>query len=418
MKHFYLISLLLFIGSVASAQDCSDSDVRGTVDVPLVHAFSQEQRDNWPRATEIQSKLANRYKGESTKVFYELAEPYDPKKESLILVGGFYPWQNLPLVSKGSFSYLKKEFNVLEIHFRGGGCSSTPAGLDPLVYTHEMIASDIEAVRQKLGISKFNGWASSNGSYVMLMYAVFFPENVDKVLLRDTSIYVPTELKSSQNFEQNLLPEFLGPKKTQGLLFIKQKDPAIYKKLMKYFGTIFFRRAEARQIVLDVLDIVTQSLIIGDNQAITDLFQKLDLKLNDVLPWNESVYANECLSSPDSNVDLLHIDDIFVIEYSPRRCVPYVQQHKTSVISDLDFRGRLDHLTNPFFIYQGYWDEYLYKDLAIELAGELKNSQIYIDPNAGHGEISRTTFPCFAQILGGFLTNPTSTAYQTVCVAP
>ncbi|MBY0385150.1 alpha/beta hydrolase [bacterium] len=413
----YLISFIL--STYVFAQDCSVNDKTGMIRVPLSYSFSVQQTQWWPRTKEITDKIGTTYKDQTSQIFYEFAEPYNPQKETLIIIGGFYPWQNLGFVSKGAMSFLKKDYNVFEIHFRGSGCSSFPAGLQPLTYTHEMIASDIEMIRKELKIPKLNVWASSNGAYVALTYATLFPDSAGKFLLRDTAIYNPGLIEASLHFENNILPEFLGDARNQQLAFIKQKDLSIYKKIMSYFGTLFFRREDSREIGVQIFDALYAGISDGSTeslQATQEMIQQLDTKMETVEPWNEAVYANEFLSTPEYDTDPnFKMEDVFVVKYSPQRCIPYVLTQMNNQISNLDFRGHLGHLKNPFFIYQGYWDDFLYKELAIELNNHLANSRIYIDRNAGHGEISQKTFPCFAAILGGFYKDENSEAYKNVC---
>lgn len=408
----------IFFGFFALAQDCTVSDRNGFVEAPLVHEFTENQKQNWPRANELNTQLSSEDKSRTVKVYYELAEPYNAKKESLLIVGGFYPWQNLSFVSGGPtapMAFLKNDYNVFEIHFRGSGCSSTPSGLNPLVYTHEMIAADIESVKKALGISKLNVWASSNGAYVALTFAVLFPESAGKVLLRDTAIYNPSLKEASQNFEKNILPEFLTAPQQEQLLVIKNYDISMYKKVLKYLGTIFFRREADRVAGVELLGGLSE-ILLADPQEFVSVIQQLDVKLDQVMDWSEAVYANECLYGEKTDLDI-NVEDVFVVEYVVKRCSSYVLAKKEYMLSNLDFRGRLEHVKNPFFIYQGYWDEYLYRDLAIELDKQLPNSRIFIDKNAGHGEISKKTYPCFAAILNGFYRDENSEDYKQSCLS-
>lgn len=398
------------------AQDCALNGKNGFVEVPLVHSFSAQQETLWPRAQELNSYFQNSQLSQTINIYYELAEPYDPNKESLMIVGGFYPWQNLGFVSSGPtapMGFLKNAYNVFEIHFRGSGCSMVDSGRPPLIYTHEMIAADIEAVKKSLGISQLNVWASSNGAYVALTYAVLYPESAGKFLLRDTAIYNPSLAEASQNFEQKMLPEFLSDSQEQKLAMIKTSDLSTYKKVLKYLGTIFFRREDDRQAGLQIFEAISQ-IFVEAPADLPEVLSQLDAKIDQVMDWSEAVYANECLYGQKTEADVA-VEDVFVVDYVVKRCSSYVLAHKELMMSNLDFRGRLGHLHNPFFIYQGYWDEYLYKELAMELNKQLANSRIYIDKNAGHGEISQKTYPCFAAILSSFFMEDSLEGYQQVC---
>jgi pimeloyl-ACP methyl ester carboxylesterase len=411
-----ILLMQIFFAFLALGQECSLSDRNGFVTVPLVHNFNESQRQNWPRAVELNSKLSQEDKSRALKVYFELAEPYDANKESLLIIGGFYPWQNLNFVSAGPtapMAFLKNDYNVFEIHFRGSGCSSTTSGLNPLVYTHEMIAADLEAVKKALGISKVNIWASSNGAYVALTFAVLFPDSMGKVLLRDTAIYNPSLKEASQNFENKILPEFLTAAQKEQLLTIKNYDVLMYKKVLKYLGTLFFRREADRTAGVELLGGLSE-ILLADPKEFVNIIQQLDTKLDQVMEWSEAVYANECLYGEKTDFDI-NVADVFVVEYVVKRCSPYLLENKEYMLSNLDFRGHLEHLKSPFFIYQGYWDEYLFKELAIELDKQLPNSRIYIDKSAGHGEISKKTFPCFSAVLRGFYKDENSEDYKKFC---
>ncbi len=418
-KYVFFIVIFSF-NFLAFGQDCQISSTKGYVKSQTVPEFSDEQTTNWARTAEIIAHTKN-LKSQDFDLFYEMASPYDPNKETIFIAGGFYPWVNLQFVTKGSLSDLAVKYNVFEIHWRGTGCSELPLGLAPELFTHEMLAYDLERVRLHLGIKKINSWSSSNGSFLMLMYSVLYPKSTGQIFLRDTAIYIPTLLESSKNFENNILvdylnqPEFASFDYNTKFQFIKSKDIVSYNILLKSFGTIFFRKEQQRTLMLEVLE-AAFILIQADNSSTlkTEITEPLLDSLNRVETWSHAELSNYCASTLSEDFSTINPDQVYVVDYVYHRCLPFQLKYKANLLSQLDFRGSLKNAHN-FFVYQGYWDEYLYKELAASIATENKGSVLFIDKNIGHGEINQRSFSCFATILLTFFDDPASKVYLNYC---
>ncbi|MFD1038412.1 alpha/beta fold hydrolase [Virgibacillus byunsanensis] len=81
-----------------------------------------------------------------------------------------------------AFSDLEKDFKLVFLDMRGSGRSE-----DKPPYTHEQWAADIDELRNQLGIEKIMIHGGSYGGFLSLEYALRYPNNVSRVLLRDTA---------------------------------------------------------------------------------------------------------------------------------------------------------------------------------------------------------------------------------------
>jgi pimeloyl-ACP methyl ester carboxylesterase len=397
--------LMTFSFAQLPSLDCSTSSEKGFVEVPLFSQFTELQTKAIPkRIPVILEKLKGSESTQKFHLYYEFAKPYDPQKETIFVSGGFFPWVNLNIV-KNNFPYLTQNFNLFQIHYRGSGCSATPAGINPLYFSHEFVARDIEFVRNKFGIKKLHSWASSNGAWVALTYALLFPQNADRFLLRDTAIREPGLIEASQNFEQFLMPQLLSDSSKQELYRIAQAYPEVYRSLLRIFGTALMRREEQRIEIPNFLSLQHELLFTNQMDPLL-LKNELDSYIQKIESWSEVTTANECVGGEYDK--LLDYEKISVVAYVYERCQAFKAQYQNVLIPDLDFSGLLSGLKNSFFIYQGYWDDYLYFQLAEELSMQLPNSQIFVDKQAGHGEISKKTYPCFEAITRAFFGGPSS----------
>ncbi len=75
---------------------------------------------------------------------------------------------------------LIEDFNFYAIDIRGRGHSDAPGG-----YSLENHAKDIKKVLDKLNINKISILGHSLGAYITIVFAVNFPEYVDKIVLVD-----------------------------------------------------------------------------------------------------------------------------------------------------------------------------------------------------------------------------------------
>lgn len=78
-------------------------------------------------------------------------------------------------------SDLKLYFRIIAIDGRGFGRSDKPT--DPDVYTFPYLVSDVDAVVNHLGVSRFALAGMSYGSVTVEGYALSFPEKVSKLIL-------------------------------------------------------------------------------------------------------------------------------------------------------------------------------------------------------------------------------------------
>lgn len=81
-----------------------------------------------------------------------------------------------------AFNLLGDTYKLVFLDMRGSGRSE-----DKPPYTHEQWTSDINELRNKLGIEKIMIHGGSYGGFLSLEYVLRYPEHVSHVLLRDTA---------------------------------------------------------------------------------------------------------------------------------------------------------------------------------------------------------------------------------------
>jgi pimeloyl-ACP methyl ester carboxylesterase len=379
------------------------SDKSGYVNVDLSPDFKALGVPDVVRLPEITKLLTTTpMVQQKIDIYYEFAKPYDSSQKTIFMAGGFYPWIFMGPNIANNFPELFNNYNLLQLHYRGTGCSTAPVStVNPLYFTHEMVAADLEAVRKSLKIDKLHSWASSNGAFIMLTYSLMFPDSVDKILLRDISIRMVPLLESSSFFETKLLPELLSPAQLQQLQEIKNVSEEVYDAIMRLFGTFLMREAQQRSQMPGLVSSFYDETIVKKNptaviQMIAGLLQ------SNTATWSEATTANECVDTKDQIFENLDIDKMYMVYYVAPYCREFQKTNKDFLIKGLDFTGKLAGLKNSFFVYNGYWDDNTNRELAVKLAGELPNSQVFIDKRAGHGEISQETYPCYRGLMNLF----------------
>ncbi|MFZ3590444.1 alpha/beta fold hydrolase [Bacillus sp. DJP31] len=81
-----------------------------------------------------------------------------------------------------AFLSLGDQYKLVFLDMRGSGRSE-----DVPPYSHKQWTADIEGLRLFLGLGKINILGGSYGGFLTLEYVIRYPENVSRVLLRDTA---------------------------------------------------------------------------------------------------------------------------------------------------------------------------------------------------------------------------------------
>lgn len=87
-----------------------------------------------------------------------------------------------------TFQPLEVAHTVVYYDPRGIGRSGRSA--DPALYTLDEYVEDLEALRRHLGIESFNLAGHSHGGFVVLKYALAYPERVDRLLVLNSGAFV------------------------------------------------------------------------------------------------------------------------------------------------------------------------------------------------------------------------------------
>lgn len=84
--------------------------------------------------------------------------------------------------AKAAFAPLADRYRIVSFDARGSGRSSA---LPP--YTHAQWVSDLDGLREHLGLERFIMTGGSYGGYIALEYTLAHPERVTHLILRDTA---------------------------------------------------------------------------------------------------------------------------------------------------------------------------------------------------------------------------------------
>lgn len=142
---------------------------------------------------------------------------------------------------KSSMQPLESDLTMLYFQARGSGDSSRPSSPDEMS-TKDM-ASDLEHLRQHLGLEKITLMGHSNGAAISLTYAEEFPERVEKLVLVDGEL----QGFSSDNFQKvaaaRMTHPVYGPA-LQSIMELMKTPPATdeefvvgLKKVVPYYFT-------------------------------------------------------------------------------------------------------------------------------------------------------------------------------------
>lgn len=102
---------------------------------------------------------------------------------------------------------LSSQLNIVLLDLRGTNCSKPELEsdyLDPLFYSSEAIARDIEEVRKAIGVPSVSVYGHSFGTVVATIYASLFPESVRSVVLEGT-IYEGSQALYATEYERKLI---------------------------------------------------------------------------------------------------------------------------------------------------------------------------------------------------------------------
>ena len=97
----------------------------------------------------------------------------------------------------GDLAGLWERFTLVLLNPRGTGGSSRPA--DPKAYRIEDYVSDVEELREHLGLEKMLLLGHSHGGVVAQAYAARYPDKVEKVVLASTLARFAAEQKEAMN---------------------------------------------------------------------------------------------------------------------------------------------------------------------------------------------------------------------------
>ncbi|KAH8812994.1 Alpha/Beta hydrolase protein [Xylogone sp. PMI_703] len=170
---------------------------------------------------------------------------------------------------KNTMGKLEEECTVLYLEVRGIGESSRPS---PKEMSTKDMASDLEYLRQHLGLEKLSIVGHSNGGAICLTYAEEFPERVEKLVLIDSEIQGFNSDNFKKWMEARKDDPVYGPA-LQALLGLVQKNPeteAEFAEALTKLLPYYFTDTTKAQQAIDALKDGSVSLFNRVNQTICD----------------------------------------------------------------------------------------------------------------------------------------------------
>jgi pimeloyl-ACP methyl ester carboxylesterase len=122
----------------------------------------------------------------------------------------------------------ENDIDAITYDLRGGGDSDKPKG----EYTHEVFSKDIYELSKFLGWDKFILLGQSMGGYIVLDYALRYPETLEKVISSNTSVYLGRNLMSKLTWKM--------------IVRMYRKDPP---KMMKKMTPSFFQFPVEQELI-------------------------------------------------------------------------------------------------------------------------------------------------------------------------
>ena len=190
----------------------------------------------------------------------------------------------------------KNGFDVVALDLRGHGDSSKPE----VEYTHEVFSKDI------LELSKYLGWdngyvllGQSMGGYIVLDYALRFPETLSHVITSNTSVYLSRTLiskivwkmtvrlynKNPEKMMQKMFPRFFMNPPAQEVIdeFVRYSV-----KTSKQAGLSAIKYCLERNLEPELHKIKLPTLVISSEHDQSTL-RKATLNIHKLIPKSELV---------------------------------------------------------------------------------------------------------------------------------
>lgn len=146
---------------------------------------------------------------------------------------------------------LEKFATVVYYEQRGSGRSAAP--LDENAYSMPILVSDLEELRQKLGVSKIIPLGYSFGGELALEYAAAHPERVEKLILQAPTV---GDWERTQQVQIKSFQAIVSPEIAQKIREIEREDKPLEERWNKVWNTVdtktvdrllFFNESAAQQ---------------------------------------------------------------------------------------------------------------------------------------------------------------------------
>jgi proline iminopeptidase len=172
-------------------------------------------------------------------------------KPLIIVHGG--PGMSHDYLAPQLIDLLSSDYQLIFYDQRASGRSS---GVDDTTrLTMSQFENDLEILRQQLKIDRLNLLGHSFGGLLTMHYAISYPNNVDKILLLDSS---PASWELNFPYFRKVIAERQTENDRQELSAIEQKDdfdtnPELMDSYLKiYFRTFFKNSTLSQKIVLGI----------------------------------------------------------------------------------------------------------------------------------------------------------------------
>lgn len=331
--------------------------------------------------------------GRQMRIFFELMEPFDPAKKTLIFVPGG-PGQDhlfihslMPLFTK--YSDIPKHFNVIAMDHRGVGCSrNLSPGSEPYEALYmRQAASDIDLIRQELlgKNGKLYVWGGSYGTMLSQTYALLYPNSIERLILwgaySETNDFTQAQIDYlPMVFEQ--LPDFK-------ILFenFQAKYPKEANLFLQRTANYWYGHYGRKFQLMDQFNKLAAAMDQKD-QVASDKILKGGMG---VLPWmTRSIGCAEVFNWRE-------------LSQLPFQMFPeigkYCQEFE-GVEEFFNYTPLLASIQIPTYIHAGAFDHVTTLKAQMKMHSLMPGSYLFVDQHGGHG-VDKPE--CFGRITQAFL---------------
>ncbi|TEU21974.1 MAG: alpha/beta hydrolase [Anaerolineales bacterium] len=199
------------------------------------------------------------------------------------------------------FMLAERGFDVVAVDLRGHGRSSKPEG----EYTHELFSADVHGLAEALEwMDGFALLGQSMGGYIVLDYALRYPETLTHVITCNTSVNLGGTLLSTVVWRLNMFLYSISPKMLMQMVgpkfFHNPQPPSVIAELVemslqtpKFAGLSAIRNCFRRNLEPELDRITVPTLVVASEFDQKDL-RDATLRIHELIPNSKLVDVPGC----------------------------------------------------------------------------------------------------------------------------